>query len=161
MCFKFCKIDSQSSKTGLDKSGTTEIVEGESEGKRAAWATKEGEDMGAPRGGRKKIGLRQPRPPLPIHKPERRGEGAGHTHSWSHRAVRRRRDTCQVIPQPWRTSDSRRYMGNGCTQTQTITSTGALRMTGYGRGGGITSRSCPHTAMTRRVGRSGISSSGP
>ena len=75
--------------------------------------------------------------------------------SQRHRMERKRREIFQVTPQHWRNSDSRRPTGTGCTQMLETAFTGEYCPTGCGRGGGVTSRSCLPSAMTRREVRLG------
>ena len=61
----------------------------------------------------------------------------------------------QATIRPRRTSTSRRSMGTRFTPTLTLTLMAESGMTICGKGGGVTSQSCPHGAKTRQAGRSG------
>ena len=62
---------------------------------------------------------------------------------------------CQAIPQPRRTSDSRRSTVAGFTPMLALIFMAELGTMILGRDGDVTSRSCPHGTSTRQVGRSG------
>ena len=92
---------------------------------------------------------------LPEWRPSEQSHGAGATNRWIKRAGRGRGVICQATPRPRRTSDSRGYTVLGSCQpwhSHSWRKSGKLRL---GRGGGVTSRSCPFGAKTRQSGSSG------
>ena len=95
--------------------------------------------------------------PLPLleQRPAERSNGRWETRRWILRIGREIGVMCRTTPQPRRTSAPRRFTGAGFTPTLAHTSTANLGTTRCGKGGGVTSRSCRHGAMTRQVGRSG------
>ena len=135
-----------------DKARKNEIIEGDREGKSSTRTTKGGKDTGALRGGTGKYQYAI-NTPLPIQKPERRREGMGRTHSLNHKTRKGRREIYRITPRPQRTSESRRYTGTGWTPMPEITSMGASRTRGGGRGSVVIFWSCLPAATTRWAGR--------
>ena len=95
---------------------------------------------------------------LPKRRPSEQSDEEDATNHWIKSTGRGRGVIFQATPQLWRTSKSRRSTGNGFMTTLALTFMTASGTTILGRGGGVTSRSCHHSAKMRHAGRLGDAS---